>query len=131
MTAGTEDERLLQIKHTKLRKHLTGATTLKAQCGVHTEALQRCLQSNGLPLDPLILASMPEEQASPCIPFLHAFQECGRDVLYLLELTRTTRCHEEVAAARLCNEDRARARRGGCNDLELSAMLCFERKRSR
>mmetsp|Transcript_44356 Transcript_44356/g.139765 ORF Transcript_44356/g.139765 Transcript_44356/m.139765 type:complete len:135 (-) Transcript_44356:360-764(-) len=107
----------------RLRTHLTGSATLQVQCGAASEALTQCLRNHGLSLDPMLLVSEPSLQSDLCLPALHAYQRCGRDVLLVLELTRQGGCQAEVAAARRCNE----APSANCESAELAAMLCLQR----
>ncbi|EOD10559.1 hypothetical protein EMIHUDRAFT_120543 [Emiliania huxleyi CCMP1516] len=93
------------------------------QCGAASEALTQCLRNHGLSLDPMLLVSEPSPQSDLCLPALHAYQRCGRDVLLVLELTRQGGCQAEVAAARRCNE----APSANCESAELAAMLCLQR----
>ena len=95
----------------------------QVQCGAASEALTQCLRSHGLSLDPMLLVSEPSLQSDLCLPALHAYQRCGRDVLLVLELTRQGGCQAEVAAARRCNE----APSANCESAELAAMLCLQR----
>lgn len=95
----------------------------QVQCGAASEALTQCLRNHGLSLDPMLLVSEPSPQSDLCLPALHAYQRCGRDVLLVLELTRQGGCQAEVAAARRCNE----APSANCESAELAAMLCLQR----